>query len=232
MPNKQSKPYSVSLKTFVQDIAFTSESIQCSKFKLDIWTIGLLKDDIFVEIALLHKSGNKTALPLSKYASPIIAQRKLNGNLGLLVDLRKINTHIADNYTNNNHPVSTLTDAVQLMAGKNFLCKLDCSEACHCRQIVDQQSIELREFKFTSSKFAYRRLAQGLSCFLSAFSRFIRKYLDPVIKADHCAPYVHDIGIAANTPQKLIKNLRAVFQCFKKAGLKLSMANCHFGVER
>ena len=51
-----------------------------------------LKDDILVELALLHKYGIITTLPFSKYASPIFAQRKPNGKLGLLVDLRKINT--------------------------------------------------------------------------------------------------------------------------------------------
>ena len=78
---------------------------------------------------------------------------------------------------------------------------------------------------------AYRRLAQGLSCSLSAFSSFIREYLDPVIKADQGAQYVDDIGIAANTPEQLIKNLQAVFRCLRKAGFKLSMAKCHFGVQ-
>ena len=86
-------------------------------------------------------------------------------------------------------------------------------------------------FNFASRAFAYRRLAQGLSRSLSAFSTFIRKYLDPVIKADQCAQYVVDIGIAANTPIQLIKNLRAVFQCLRKAGLKLIMAKYQFEVQ-
>ena len=148
-----------------------------------------------------------------------------------MVDLRKINTLIADDYINNNHPVSTLTDAAQHMAGKNLFCELDCSQAYHCLQMADQQSIELLAFNFASRTFAYRRLAQGLSRSLSAFSICIRKYLDPVVKADQCAQYVDDIGIAANTPEQLIKNLRAVLQCLRKAGRKLSMAKCHFEVQ-
>ena len=184
-----------------------------------------------MELALLHKYGIITTLPFSKYASPIFAQRKPNGKLRLLVDLWKIDTLTADDYINNNHPVSTLTDAAQHMAGKNLFCKLDCSQAYHCLQMADQQSIELLAFNFASRTFAYRRLAQGLSRSLSAFSNFIREYLDPVIKADQCAQYVDHIGIAANTPEQLIKNLRAVFQCLQKAGLKLSMTKCHFGVQ-
>ena len=64
-------------------------------------------------------------------ASPIFAQRKHDGKLRLLVDLRKINSLIADDYTNNNHPVSTLPDAAQHLAGKSLFCKLDCSQAYH-----------------------------------------------------------------------------------------------------
>ena len=190
-----------------------------------------LKDDILVELALLHKYGIITTLPFSKYATPIFAQRKPNGKLRLLIDLRKKNTLIADDYINNNHPVSTLTDAAQHMAGKNLFCKLDCSQAYHCLQMADQQSIELLAFNFASRTFAYRRLAQGLSRSLSAFSSFLREYLDPVIKADQFEHFVDDIGIAANTPEQLIKKLRAFFQCLRKAGIKLSMTKCHFGVQ-
>ena len=64
-----------------------------------------LKEDILVELALLHRYGIITILPFSKYTSPIFAQKKPNGKLRLLVDLRKINNLIFDDYINNNHPV-------------------------------------------------------------------------------------------------------------------------------
>ena len=66
----------------------------------------------------MHKFGIITVLPLSNYASPIFAQRKANEKLRLLAELRKINTLIADDYTNVNHPVSTLSGAAQHLAGK------------------------------------------------------------------------------------------------------------------
>ena len=91
-----------------------------------------LKEDLIVELALMHKYGIITVLPFSKYASPIFAQRKPNRKLRLLVDLRKINALIADDYTDNNDPVSTLSDAAQHLAGKSLSCKLDCSQPYHC----------------------------------------------------------------------------------------------------
>ena len=191
-----------------------------------------LKEDLIVELALMHKYGIITVLPFSKYASPIVAQRKPNGKLRLLVDLRKINTLIADDYTNNNHPVSTLSDAAQHLAGKSLFCKVDCSQAYHCLQMADQPSVEMLAFNFAGRTFAYRRLAQGLSRSVSAFSSFMREYLDPVVKADQCAQYVDDIGIAANNATDLTRNIRAVFKCIRNAGLKLTIEKRHFGVRQ
>ena len=59
------------------------------------------KDDILVELALIHKYGIITTLPFSKDVSPIFAQRKPKGKLRLLVDLGKINTLIALTLTTN-----------------------------------------------------------------------------------------------------------------------------------
>ena len=191
-----------------------------------------LKEDLNVELALMHKYGIITVLTFSKYASPIFAQKKPNGKLRLLVDLRKINTLIGDDYTNNNHPVNTLSDAAQHLAGKSLFCKLDCSQAYHCLQMADQRSVELLAFNFASRTFAYRRLAQGLSRSVSAFSSFMREYLDPVVKADQCAQYVDDIGIAGNNATDLTRNIRAVFKCIRNAGLKRTIEKCHFGVRQ
>ena len=180
----------------------------------------------------MHYFGSITTLPFSKYASPIFAQRKTNGRLRLLVDPRKINNLISDDYINNNHPVSTLTDAGQHLAGKKLFCKLGCPEAYHVLQMADQKSVQLLAFNFASRTFAYLRLAQGLSRSLSSFSSFMREYLDKAIKADKCAQYVDDIGIATNTPAELKNSLRDVFQCIRAAGLRLTMAKCQFGASR
>ena len=143
-----------------------------------------LKEELIVEIALMHKYGIITVLPVSKYASPIFAQRKPNVKLRLLVDLRKINSLIADDSTNNNHPISTLSDAAQHLAGGSLFCKLDCSQAYHCLQMAEQRSVAMLPFNLTSRTFAYKRLAQDLSRSVSAFSSFMREYLDPVVEAD------------------------------------------------
>ena len=96
-----------------------------------------LKVDLFVELALLQRYGIITTLPFSKYANPIFAQKKPYDKLRLVPDLRKINNLISDDYINNNHTVSTLTDSSQHMAGRKLFCKLDCSQALRCPQMAN-----------------------------------------------------------------------------------------------
>ena len=191
-----------------------------------------LKEDLIVELALMHKSGIITVLLFSMNASHIFAQRKPNGKSRLFVDLRKINSLIAEDYTNNNHPVSTLSDAAQHLAGKSLFYKLDCSQAYHCLQMAEQRSVEMLTFNFAARTFAYKRLAQGLSRSVSAFSSFMREYLEPVVKAHQCAQYVDDIGIAATNATDLTRNIRAVFKCIRQTRLELTIEKCHFGVRQ
>ena len=191
-----------------------------------------LKDDLLVELALMKEYGIITTLPFSKYSSPIFAQRKPNGKLRILVDLRRINHLIKNDYGEHIHPVTTVSDAAQHMAGKKYFCKLDCSQAYHCIPMADEQSIQLLSFNFGSRTFAFLRLAQGLNRSLSAFTSVVPEYLDPLVKADRCAQYVDDIGIAADTPDELIENLELVLQQLTKAGLKLSMNKCEFGQQQ
>ena len=60
----------------------------------------------------------------------------------------------------------------------------------------------------------------------------MREYLDPFVKADQCAQYVDDIGIAVNNATDLTRNIGEVFKCIRQAGLKLTIEKCHFGVRQ
>ena len=191
------------------------------------------REDLIVEFVLMHKYGIITVLPFSKNTSPIFAQRKPNGKLRLFVDLRKINSLLGDDYTNNDHPVvSTLSDAAPHRSGKSLLCNPECSQAYHCLQMADQTSVERLAFSSACRTFAYKRQAHSLSRSVSAFSSFKREYLEPVVKADQCAQYVHDIGIAANNTTELTRNIRAVFKYIRQVGLKLTIEKCLFGVRQ
>ena len=79
------------------------------------------KDDLIVELALIQEYGVITTLTYSKSSSPIFAQLKPSGKL---VDLKRINHLLMNEYNKHNHPLTTIADAAQHMAGKKFFVRL------------------------------------------------------------------------------------------------------------
>ena len=91
-----------------------------------------LRNELQVELALMHYYGLITALSQSRFSSPLFAQRKNSGRIRLLIDLRKVNHLLNNYYVNTNLPISNMSDAINYFAGKKLFTKLDCSQAYHC----------------------------------------------------------------------------------------------------
>ena len=191
-----------------------------------------LREELQVELALLQYFGIITSLNHSKYSSPLFAHRKTNGQLRILVDLRRINHLPLHDYHNNNFPISTMADTTAHFAGKSLFCKLDCSQAYHCVQMADPLSVQLLAFNFASRTMAYQRLARGLNRAVTGFSAFVRNYLEPCLSANICTQFVDDIGCGVDSAEQLLPYLRQIFQCLRRSGPKLSPEKCIFGSEQ
>ena len=191
-----------------------------------------LRKELTVELALMHYFGLITTLSQSKYSSPLFAHRKPSGKLRMLIDLRRINHSLKNDYLNANFPISNMTDASNHFAGKKLFTKLDCSQAYHCVQMADDISVQLLAFNFSSRIYAYKCLAQGLNKSVTGFSSFIRHYLDPCLAGDMCTQFMDDIGSAVHTFDELIPTLSKIFDCIQKSGLKLSPSKCEIGTEK
>ena len=191
-----------------------------------------LRKELTIELALMHYFGLITTLSQSKYSSPLFAHRKPSGKLRMLIDLRRINHSLKNDYLNANFPISNMTDASNHFAGKKLFTKLDCSQAYHCVQMADDISVQLLAFNFSSRTYAYKCLAQGLNKSVTGFSSFIRHYLDPCLAGDMCTQFMDDIGSAVHTFDELIPNLSKIFECIRKSGLKLSPSKCEIGTQK
>ena len=189
-----------------------------------------LKEQMMTELALMQYYGILKTLPYSKYSSPIFAQRKPNGDLRILFDLRRINHLIRHDYDDNNFPVASMAEAAYHMAWKVYFSKVDCAQAYHAMKMADERSMQLLAFNFESRVFAYTRLAQGLSRSSTAFSSFIRHHLAADIAADRCSSFMDDICSATRTFAEHHDALDHVFASIGRAGLRLSMHKCEFGV--
>ena len=191
-----------------------------------------LRHELTVDIALMHYYGLITTLSHSKYSSPLFAHQKPSGKLRMLIDLRRINHSLKNDYINSIFPISNITDASNHFAGKSLFTKLDCSQAYHCVQMADDLSVQLLAFNFGSRIYAYKCLTQGLSKSVTGFSSFIRHYLDPCLAADLCTQFMDDIGVAVNNFDELIPTLSKIFECVRKSELKLSPNKCEIETQR
>ena len=189
-----------------------------------------LRDEILVELALMQYYGIVTLLPNSKYSSPIFAQRKPSGKLRILIDLRRVNHLLRNNYSDNNFPISNMTDSIHHFAGKTLFTKLDCSQAYHCVQMADPLSVQLLSFNFASRTYAYTRLAQGLNKSVTGFTSFVRSYLDSCLAANLCTQFMDDIGCGKETFGQMIPTLRQIFDYLRKSGLRLTPHKCEVGM--
>ena len=188
------------------------------------------RDEILIELALMQYYGIVTLLPNSKYSSPIFAQREQSGKLRILIDLRRVNHLLRNDFSNNNFPISNMTDAMHHFAGKTLFTKLDCSQAYHCLQMADPLSVQLLSFNFASRTYAYQRLAQGLNKSVTGFSSFVRSYLDFCLGANLCTQFMDDIGCGVENSEQMIPTLRQIFDCLRKSGLRLTTHKCEFGM--
>ena len=83
-----------------------------------------LKEYLIVELALMHKYGIITVLSFSKYACLIFAHRNPNVKLRLHLDLWKINSLLADDYTNNNHQLAVYQTQHNTWHGSHYSASL------------------------------------------------------------------------------------------------------------
>ena len=146
------------------------------------------------------------------------------GPLSHLNDLRRVNHLIWLDYDSHNFPITAGADASAHLSSKKFFAKLDCTQAYHALKMTDLVSIQLLFFSFVFRTFAYLRLPQKLSESMSAFSWFMRKYMDPCIAADPRFQFVDDLGTAGHIIEEAILNLSEFFKLHQTSCFEINNA--------
>ena len=155
-----------------------------------------------------------------KNATPLFAQRKPNDLLRPPLDITKINSLIADDYTKNNHPVSTLSDAAKHLGEKFPFCKLDCSRTYHCLQMADQWSAEVCSHIFLLAEQLPTKDLPKVSADLCLFFQvsFVSTWTQSS-KLTNVLNTRTTFGIAANNAMDFTLNIRAAFKCNCQTGV-------------
>ena len=148
-------------------------------------------------------------------------REKPSGAFRFLIDFRRVNHLIRHDNDSNDFPITTLADAS--FGRKTTFCLTWLQPSIFCSSLADAQSVQLLAFNFFSRTFAFTRLAQGLSRFVSVFTAFVRKYLDACIAEDKCFKYGDILGTIAQTFEELLNNSRRILLCIRKFVVKLNI---------
>ena len=107
--------------------------------------------EVLLEMASLQYWGVITTLTYQKNSIPSFAVPTPIGKLRILVDLRRINHLMRNDYDNHTFPLATMAYVNTHITGKKYLAKLHCTQAYHVRQMTGPLSMQLLGFNFVST---------------------------------------------------------------------------------
>lgn len=158
------------------------------------------------------------------WSSPIVCVPKKGGEIRICVDFRKLNqVNKKDAY-----PMPNLEEVVGSITKARYFTCLDVKSGYH--QIVVQESDrEKNAFVTQDGLYEFNVLPFGLCNAPATFQRLMNKILAPVL-GDRVVVYLDDILIYSYDYEEHLATLARVIFLLKKAGIKLNMRKCMFGL--
>ena len=179
-----------------------------------------LRDEVERQINELLKLG-KIRPSNSVYQHPLLCVAKPDGSIRLCTDLRQINSGIkTDSY-----PIPRMEDLLMKVSEAIFLTKLDCSQGYFQLKLKDEDCHKTA-FVSPSGFWEWVYLPFGLKTAQSGFMRVMDEILRPHSKYARC--FVDDSIVFSKMWDKHMKDLEAVLNAFKEAGMTLKLKKCEF----
>ena len=162
----------------------------------------------------------------SKWSSPIVPVRKVNGTLRMCVDYRKLNR-----VTKTEHfPMPNLTEAIYSANKIKFFTKLDLIKGYY-QLPIEESSKQFTAFSTPHSQFQFKRLSFGLK---NSGIEFQRTMTDILSQFDHSKVivYIDDILILSSTFEDHLLLVEKVLNTLRNNGIKINLAKCEFFAEK
>ena len=155
---------------------------------------------------------------VSPWASPLVPAKKSGGCAGEIrwaIDYRLLNrATITDSY-----PIPNIDETLERLAGSKFYSALDAATAYHTIP-VEKKSRPLLAFTTPMGLWTFSRMPFGPTNSGATYARFVDLLLQR-IRSRHVCAYIDDILIFTEDLETHLKELRAVFELHRIAGIKL-----------
>ncbi|KAI8510371.1 hypothetical protein Bbelb_112870 [Branchiostoma belcheri] len=159
----------------------------------------------------------------SPWGAPIVLVKKKNGDTRMCVDYRALNSVTKKC----SWPLPRIDDTLDALSGSKLFSTLDMRSGYH--QIpVDPASVEKTAFTSPFGTYQYTALPFGLCNAPSSFARLMESVLRG-LQPQCCLAYLDDNIVHSDDDVTAhLNNLRAVFQRYREARLKLNPEKCRF----
>ena len=160
----------------------------------------------------------------SPWSAAVLMVPKKGGEFRFAIDYRRLNAVT----TRDSYPLPRIDDALASLAGNKYFTTCDALAGFWNLPMADEESREKTAFRCHRGSFQFNRLPFGLVNAPAAFQR----YMDIAMSGLNfkCAlVYLDDILVFSKTWEDHKRDLNAVFECVRKAGLHLKLKKCTFG---
>lgn len=158
----------------------------------------------------------------SPWVSPAVMVKKKDGSLRFCVDYRKLNAvTIKDSY-----PLPRIDEIIDRLAGNVWFSILDLKSG-YWQIRMSPEDKEKTAFSIGNGLWQFNVLPFGLCNAPATFERLMEKVLGKLL-SKICFVYLDDVIVFGKTFEKMLLNLKEVFNCFKKANLKVNPEKCNF----
>lgn len=159
----------------------------------------------------------------SPWSSPVVLVRKKDGTWRFCVDYRKLNSvTVKDVY-----PLPRIDDTLDSLHGARYFSSMDLRSG-YWQIAVDEHDREKTAFVTPDGLYEFRVMPFGLCNAPATFQRMMDMLLRS-FRWTFCLCYLDDVVVFSENIDEHIQRLRAVLECFRKAGLQLNAKKCTFG---
>jgi hypothetical protein len=158
----------------------------------------------------------------SPYASPILLREKPDGSWRFCVDYRHINSLTP----HDSFPIPRVQDLLRCLATAKYISTMD-AEKGYWQIEMDRRSKKYTAFCTDRGLFEYNCMPFGLKNAPATYQRMMNELLGEL--GEFCLVYQDDVLVFSKTFAEHKKNLKAVPEKFREAGLTLTAKKCQFG---
>jgi hypothetical protein len=155
-----------------------------------------------------------------------VMSKKANGKWRMCIDFIDLNKA----YSKDEFPLPRIDSLLDATPTSELMSLLDCYSGYH--QIWMKKEDEPKTSSITpNGTYCYLRMPEGLKNDGGSFTRMTSKVLYTQI-GKNVLTYVDDIKVKSTKQENHIGDLQETFASFRKAGLKLNLEKCVFGVNK